>query len=265
MGASRLYVVRVVMQHYARALNALITLPPNWDAVWPTLPPHGQPGEPAFDTLPPMHQHLVTQVFVVILKCLAAYERQIVSGPAPFDRFVAGDTQALSVAQQRGFQHFLRLQCDTCHTTPLFSDGQFHNLGLPPRPVPDRGRADGLSLLAQSAFRARKPDAERSPVTQATAQQIDPELVGQFRTPSLRELAHTAPYGHNGAIGTLIGWLRHYERVLTLPPTRYVGRLSPELKPIQLTLREHQELAQFLRTLSSDYHSEWTQAPEDER
>ncbi|ETX05356.1 MAG: hypothetical protein ETSY2_23425 [Candidatus Entotheonella gemina] len=129
MGSSRLYVVRAVMQHYEQALKQIVELPSGWASMWRQLPPAGQPGEAAFDRLPPDRQAAVNRVFATILKCIAAYERKIVSAAAPFDRYVAGDSTALSLASRRGFQHFLRLACDTCHNTPLFSDDEFHNLG----------------------------------------------------------------------------------------------------------------------------------------
>ncbi len=252
MGSSRLYVVRTVMRHYGAELDQVSPLPPGWQSLWPSLPAAGQPGDTAFETLPATHRNAVNQVFVTILKCIAAYERQLVSSASPFDNFVSGDHRALYQSEQRGFQHFLRLQCDTCHHTPLFSDNKFHNLGLPTRPVTDLGRAEGIRRLQQSPLRIIAPEKPNH----------EAQLIGQFRTPSLRELKFTEPYGHNGSIGSLIDWMRHYERVLSLPPARYVGQLAPELKPVNLSRRQRQELAAFLLALSSNYHSEWTQPPD---
>jgi cytochrome c peroxidase len=87
-------------------------------------------------------------------------------------------------------------------------------------------------------------------------------LVGSFRTPSLRELIYTAPYGHNGAIATLEEWLEHYVRVTSLPPGSFVGQLDAALPTVQITLQEKQELIAFLQALSSDYATIWTQEPE---
>jgi cytochrome c peroxidase len=186
-----------------------------------------------------------------------------VSTPAPFDRYVAGEHTALSMAAQRGFQHFLRLECDTCHNTPLFSDDEFHNLGLPPVPGPDQGRAEGLQRLQQSLFRGTGPYADGPPVVRAEDYRLGQALVGTFRTPSLRELVATAPYGHNGAIATLEEWLEHYVRVTSLPSGSFVGQLDPALPTVQITPQEKQELIAFLQALSSDYASAWTQEPEE--
>src|SRR5262249_44636936 len=145
-----------------------------------TLPPSGQPGEATFDALPLAHQEAVNRVFTTVLKCLAAYEQRVVSASAPFDRYVAGEETALSVSAQRGFQHFLRLECDTCHTTPLFSDDQFHNLGLPPVPVPDQGRAEGLRRLQESLFRGTGPYADGLPAVRAEDYPLGKALIGSF-------------------------------------------------------------------------------------
>ena len=261
MGSSRLYAVRAAMQHYGRALQEVVKLPPGWDAIWPQLPPAGKPGDAAFDRLPPDQRTAVNRVFSALLKCIAAYERNIVSAAAPFDRYVAGDATALSLASRRGFQHFLRFACDTCHNTPLFSDDEFHNLGLPPTPEPDPGRADGLLRLQQSPFRGAGPYADGPPAARAEDYRVGKALLGTFRTPSLREVAQTGPYGHNGAVATLEDWLTHYVDVTAKPPTGAVGRLSPALSPVRMTPRERAELIAFLESLSSDYASVWTRPP----
>lgn len=261
MASSRLYVVRAVMQRYGAELRNLVALPEGWETLWPTLPPTGQPGEAAFDSLPAAQQAAVNRVYTIILKCLAAYERRVVSAAAPFDRFVAGDTAALTEAAQRGFQHFLRLECDTCHSSPLFADDQFHNLGLPSVPVPDRGRIEGLQRLQSSLFRGTGPYADGPPTVRAEDYPSAAALVGSFRTPSLRELAFTAPYGHNGTIASLEAWLDHYGAVTASTSTIEIGTLDPVLNPIELTLQEKQDLVTFMLSLSSDYASEWTQQP----
>lgn len=262
MASSRLYVVRTVMRHYGPDLAALIALPAGWDALWPTLPEAGKPGAPAFDALPAAHQEAINRVFTGIVKTIAAYEQRVVSPPAPFDRFVSGDPTALSVSAQRGFQHFLRLQCDTCHSTPLFADDEFHNLGLASHPEPDPGRAEGLSRLKHSPFRGTSTYADGPPVVRAEDYQAGTSLLGSFRTPSLRELRDTAPYGHNGSIATMEEWLDHYARVTSTPVAATVGTLDPALAPVEIMPQDRQELVDFLLSLSSDYTSEWTRLPE---
>jgi cytochrome c peroxidase len=263
MGSSRLYVVHSVMRHYGRELEQLVHLPASWETRWPTLPAAGQPGEPAFDQLSTGDQEQVNRVFSSILKVIAAYERRVVSAAAPFDRYVGGDHTALTASARRGFRHFLRLQCDTCHNTPLFSDDEFHNLGLPSDPEPDLGRAGGLQRLQGSLFRGTGPYADGPPVVRAEDYRSGQALVGSFRTPSLREVGSRAPYGHNGTLVTLEEWLDHYTRVASLPPDSFVGRLDPALPRVDITPQEKRELIAFLQALSSDYASVWTQAPQD--
>jgi cytochrome c peroxidase len=261
MGSSRLDVIHTVMRHYGPELATVITWPEAWEKLWPTLPASGKPGEPAFDHLSPELQDAVNRVFTSILKVIAAYEMKIVSGPAPFDRFVAGDPDALSLAAQRGFQHFLRLECHICHSTPLFSDDEFHNVGFPQGATLDRGRIDGLAFLQQQPFRGTGPYADGPPVVRAEDYQTGKALIGAFRTPSLRELKSTGPYGHSGVFPTLDDTMEHYEQVTSKDTKAVLGRLDPALPEIRMTDQEKTELVEFLLSLSSNYASEWTRAP----
>jgi len=99
------------------------------------------------------------------------------------------------------------------------------------------------------------------PVVRAEDDRVGQALVGAFRTPSLREVAETVPYGHNGTVATLEDWLTHYVEGTTKPPADIVGRLAPSLVPIRMTSQERVELIAFLKSLSSDYASAWTQVP----
>lgn len=110
---------------------------------------------------------------------LAAFERSLVAMNSPFDRFRAGDVAALTAQQQRGLETFDDVGCDRCHDGPMFSDFDHHAEGIPENP-----------LLAQ-------PDAGAGRF--------------RFRTPSLRNVALTAPYMHNGMLTTLQDVLRFYD------------------------------------------------------
>jgi len=262
MGSSRLFVVKAAMRHYGRELGQFIKFPKGWMALWPDLPESGKPGDPAFDTLSPAQKDAVNQVFSSTLKVIAAYEMRVVSEEAPFDQFVAGDHIALSLSAQRGFQHFLRMGCDICHNTPLFSDDEFHNVGLPLVPRADLGRAEGLERLKKSLFRGTGPYADGPPVVRAEDYQGGVALVGTFRTPSLRELKLTAPYGHNGSVATLEEAIDHYIRITSSHEAGApIGTLDPALPRIEMTPEEKKELIEFLLSLSSDYDSVWTREP----
>jgi cytochrome c peroxidase len=87
-------------------------------------------------------------------------------------------------------------------------------------------------------------------------------LVGTFRTPSLRELKLTAPYGHNGSVATLEEAIDHYIRITSSHEAGApIGTLDPALPRIEMTPEEKKELIEFLLSLSSDYDSVWTREP----
>jgi cytochrome c peroxidase len=119
----------------------------------------------------------------------------------------------------------------------------------------------GLPRLRKSLFRSTGPYADGPPVVRAEDYPVGQALMGSFRTPSLRELASTAPYGHNGAIATLEAWLEHYVAVTSSPAETMLGTLDSALAPIEITPQAKQELTAFLLALSSAYTSVWTQKP----
>jgi cytochrome c peroxidase len=110
----------------------------------------------------------------------------------PWDQFLAGNDKALSVEQLQGAQTFLTLKCSICHTGATFSDDQFHNVAIPQI---GPGEGNGATLL---------DDFGRMNVTG------DPADRYRFRTTPLRNVELTAPYGHDGAITTLRGFVEHY-------------------------------------------------------
>ena len=154
-----------------------------------------------------------------ILTAIATYERTIVSGWAPFDRWVEGDEQALTAAQKRGFQVFNgQGRCASCHSGWLFSDNQFHDIGLPATDI-GRGRFDRDNIFAKFAF----------------------------KTPNLRNLSHRAPYMHDGSIATL-------EQVIELYDSGGVKRLSrsPMIVPLNLSDQQKSDLLAFLQSLTAE-------------
>ena len=116
------------------------------------------------------------------------------SHDSPFDRHLAGDRTALTAAQRRGMALFYGpARCGTCHSGPLLTDGGFHALALPPF---GPGRTRRFDPYARDVGRMAETDRL--------------EDAYRFRTPSLRNVALTAPYGHNGAYATLRGIIRHH-------------------------------------------------------
>lgn len=147
-------------------------------------------------------------------RALASFVRSILSGDSPFDRFLDGDRNALTPGQQAGLRLFReKANCIACHVGPNFTDERLHNTGVAWR--------DG---------RLADPGAGR----------------GEFKTPTLREVARTAPYMHDGSLGTLEDVIEYYDRGGNPNPG-----LDGEIHPLHLSAVEKQTLLSFLRSLSS--------------
>jgi cytochrome c peroxidase len=155
-----------------------------------------------------------------IAKAIAAFERTIVSGPSPYDRYVMGEMDALSPAARRGMNLFLgKGHCVTCHSGPMFSDQEFHNLGV--------------------GMRDAKPDLGRENFTK------DPMDRGKFKTPTLRNIAETYPYLHNGKEKTLLDVINFYDAGGAPDPN-----LDPLVLPLNLTETEKRDLVAFMEALT---------------
>jgi cytochrome c peroxidase len=211
------------------------------------------------------------RIFVNVGKALEAYVRRLVPGPAPFDGYVealeAGDPEGgghLSPAARRGARAFLREGCVSCHSGPLFTDGEFHNLGLPPSiGVSDLhlGRGHGARRAQASRYRcgSRFSDA----TTCDDLHFLNPDFEdfeGAFKTPTLRNVELTGPYMHTGQLETLEDVVEHYRK---LPGAPRVGRRDPQLRPLGRSVRPH-DVAAFLRTLSGAMpEARWLTPPRD--
>ena len=158
-------------------------------------------------------------------KAIAAFERTVISGNAPYDKFKAGDQNALSASAQRGMKLFFgKGHCSACHAGPNFSDASFHNIGV--------------------GMKAAKPDLGRYEVTKVEGDK------GAFKTPTLREVARHAPYMHDGSLKTLEDVVDHYDKGGIANP-----QLDEEIFPLKLTTQEKADLIAFMKEglSSSDY------------
>lgn len=166
-----------------------------------------------------------------IQKAIGAFERTIVSGNSAFDRyFYGGDKTALSPAAVRGLEIFRDPQkgnCAVCHTIgekyATFTDGQFHNIGI--------AVASAGTLVDEGRYKETKQEADR----------------GRFRTPTLRNIALTAPYMHNGGFRTLRSVVDFYAGGGNSNPW-----LDKEMKPLSLTRQEREDLVAFLESLTGE-------------
>jgi cytochrome c peroxidase len=148
---------------------------------------------------------------------VATYERTIVSGQAPFDRWIDGDATAISDEAKQGFDLFNgKGNCTACHTGWNFTDNGFHDIGLPDK---DIGRGEWIKV--QSMQQA-------------------------FKTPTLRDVDRRAPYMHDGSLANLADVIDHYDVGGVKRPS-----LSDEMRPLHLTAAEKQALLAFLGTLTS--------------
>ena len=174
-----------------------------------------------------------------IAQAIATYERTITAAKTRFDRFISGEKVPFTDEEVIGLHLFrTKARCINCHNTPLFADEQFHNEGL-------------------SYYGRMYEDLGRYKITGKK------EDVGGFKTPSLRNVADTAPYIHNGFVPDLEGMIEMYNAGMPRPEPRgkQVGdtlfpTTDPLLKPLHLTPKERAALIAFLKTLSSPLRRE---------
>jgi cytochrome c peroxidase len=154
-----------------------------------------------------------------VSRALAAFQRTLVSGPSPVDRYLAGDKKALADDAQRGLELFTgTARCVRCHNGPLLSDGKFYRLGVSYR------------------------DAGRGGVTGDKADRYT------FRTPPLRNVAHTGPYMHDGSMSSLTEVVEFYLRGA---PAGAPDGLKPDIEPLfQQSFSDIEAIVAFLQALS---------------
>jgi cytochrome c peroxidase len=206
----------------------------------------------------------VTDVFVNAGKAIAAYEATIVSKPAPFDRFVAELKEgkrpaAISAAAQRGLKTFIGIgNCVLCHSGPNFTNKEFHDIRVPPRTTAgaiDTGRGGGVPLLLEDEFvaaGAHSDDPEGTRAMHLLYLDFEGGFAGHFRTPSLRNVAQTAPYMHAGQYRTLEEVVLHYSRLEDAVEPVEREHIELLIRPFPLDEREIDDLVAFLESLTSE-------------
>lgn len=155
----------------------------------------------------------------------AAFLRALKEGNSAFDRFEAGDTNAISADAKKGYELFKKSGCIGCHVPPIFTDFDFHNIGI------------GFD----------KPEAERDP-GRKDATKADADF-GKFKTPTLRSVALSSPYFHDGSAQTLDDAIEYMSEGFT----RMKGaKIDEALKPRKLSKKERASIKAFLESLNSE-------------
>ena len=224
------------------------------------------PHQRAWDAMTEADQQEVTRVFANVGKALAAFQRRIRSGPAPLDVFVEGLREhdprklaALDESARRGLQLFVgEARCILCHSGPLLTDMEFHDISLPSLSEDmafDEGRQHAFEHLRESPFRGDGPwsDAPPDPSSEASLKlstlPLHAHALGEMKTPSLRNVALTAPYMHQGQLSTLEEVVRFYSERTNLresPPA-----VESVLQPLGLEDAQVADLVAFLESLTS--------------
>ncbi|MDH6233831.1 cytochrome c peroxidase [Mesorhizobium soli] len=259
-GADRTMVVRLIATAYKAQYERIFGPLPNLDG----LPEHAMPSGPAesvaaWNNVTLQQQQGLNLAYANIGKAIAAFERTIAPQPTRFDAYavaLATGKQKLandlfSEKEREGLKLFIgQGNCVTCHNGPLLTDNAFHNVGLPGGDATlDSGRSTSVAELQADPFNCLGPfsDAEQSACKELKFMETaSPDLVGAFRSPSLRGAALRAPFTHAGQFATLHDLLAHYNKA----PAAEFGR--SELKLLGLSDQELENLEAFLRTLNPE-------------
>lgn len=207
--------------------------------------------------------HAPEDVLVNISKTLAAYQETLVTGQTSFDRFrdalETGDMATAgeySASAQRGLQLFLgRGNCAFCHSGPAFTNGEFHDAGVPyfiTETRVDEGRFGGLKAIKQSPYTLDgdySDDPEKSGAWAVNQVRFQHSDFGTFRVPGLRGALHSAPYMHNGSLSDLAAVVDHYDAI-NMERLHVDGEAI--LQPLGLNEQEKNDLIAFLESLSDD-------------
>lgn len=202
-GSTRLWIAHRIDRRWRLEYEAVFGPMPLIDDL-SRFPGDGKPGDPRWEGMAPADQDVITRIFVNVGKSIAAYERTFRTTPNAPDRYAKGDPKALTDAQKDGLAAFFEAGCAQCHWGPRLTDDAFHVLRFPSGHddfSPDNGRIDGGPKYETAEFRADSRWADVPQPKRAIA--VDKEQLGAFKTPPLRGVVLTAPYGHGGGVSSL--------------------------------------------------------------
>ena len=296
---SRIQIAKLIFDHYRAEYEAMVVSDgqtvidgamvdistyglTHWRGNGKKVPPAGAAWVDEWEALSVDQQKIIERIAVNAGKALAAYERTLTSRDAPFDRWVAGDKDAISVSAQRGLKLFLgSAKCIECHRGPAFTDNDFHNIGIPQgfansgvfQDVSvDDGLYLGLGKVLQGRwnresvwsddphgegkkqldwFRQLEKDGGCDAAVSATCTSTSKANKGLWRTGTLRNVAETGPWFHNGSASTLKEVILHYRNPPTDNRNGHSGILDERLAYVTISSdQDVVDLVAFLKTLT---------------
>ncbi|WP_163833795.1 cytochrome-c peroxidase [Spartinivicinus ruber] len=284
-GLSRLEVAQLLLRFYQKPYQRITDNKVNANNLLklkgPASPVGSETERANWQQLTNNQQTQVNMLFADVGKLLMAYQRHLQPLPSRFDQFIEqlqqDPTQITQLKKQlkeeevAGLRLFMgKANCASCHNGPLFTNFEFHNIGAPEPDIAqvDMGRYRGVGALLQDEFTCL---SEWSDANKNYCQEMlylkkqGQELVGAFKTPSLRNVAATAPYMQSGQFNTLEEVLAHYNK--PVPPyydrNQHPFRPHFDILPLGLMPEEIQQIKQFLTALTGDRTKadQWWQAP----
>jgi cytochrome c peroxidase len=203
-GSDRLFVAHAIYDYYRPQYEAVFgAMPPLDDTT--RFPPDGMPGQATWIGMATADQVAVTQVFVNIGKSFEAFERTFRGAGASLDAYASGQLSALSDDQKDGLLDFLQAGCAQCHYGPRLTDDSFHVLRFPGGSLEaggDPGRQAGIPQYIASEFDLGSSWSDDTSLARP-APVAGAWTLGAFKTPQLRNVALTEPYGHGGNYANL--------------------------------------------------------------
>ncbi|MBK8264396.1 MAG: hypothetical protein IPK80_24020 [Nannocystis sp.] len=263
MGTTRTGIVRYLYTKHRAEYEAVfgVALPPELDDAHPEtgrFPSDATPlaADGSWSTMSAADQDAVNLAYANFGKALAAYQRLLISGPAPFDRYIAGETAAISASAKRGARLFIgKAACVACHAGPTMSDEEFHVTGVEQvgahvlgAPDYDPGRFGAIGVYTGWDFSTAGKYNDDPSVNHSVGVTEDPALTGAFRTKGLRNVAMTGPFMHTGHLSSLREVVEFYNAGGA--SSGFAGTKDPLMVPLNLSEGEIDDLVAFLESLT---------------